>query len=161
MSSGVDLLQTWLKRVRESSFSHYAAEERYSKLHYYLGVPAALFAAIVGTSVFTSLDSDVEVRIKILIGFISVATAVLASLQTFMRFSERAELHRKTAIGYASIRRAIEQELVFPNGIDATKVEIIRKRIDEIGDNAPNIPGRIWKVGLNRADKRYFLSRDE
>ena len=158
METPIALLQRWLKRTRESSFAHNAAEERYFKTNLLLGVPASLFSAIVGTTVFASLEKDVDVRIKILVGFISIITAILTGLQTFLRYSERAERHRKIAAQYGSIRRTIEQNLVFEDKLTYDVVDQIRKQLDSVGGEAPNVPSTLWKFSKTRADEDYFLS---
>lgn len=151
MSDVESLLTRWLKRARESSFAHYAAEERYSKFHYAIGVPAAIFAAGVGTSVFASLDTTVDLHTKIAIGMVSVLTAILTGLQTFLRYDERAERHRRAAVEYSSIRRELEQFIVLSHILSSDTVEAIRKRIDDVAFSAPNVPPRIWAIAEKRA----------
>jgi hypothetical protein len=159
VEDSVELLRRWLKRVRESSLAHYAAEEYYSRLHYYVGLPASVLAAIVGTTVFASLDAAVDVKLKFLVGLISVLTAISTGLQTFLRYPERAERHRKAAGEYAAIRREIERNLVFPDHAKFEVVDQIRKRIDGIGADAPNVPARLWALAKQTADQDFFLSK--
>jgi hypothetical protein len=159
MSNPEALLLRWIKRSRESSFAHYTAESKYSKLHYLIGIPAATFAAIVGTSVFASLETNVDIRIKIALGAISIIAAILTGLQTFLRYPEKAERHRKTAVDYGSIRREIEQQLVYPNTISDASVNNIRKRLDEVAAIAPNVPQHLWDLSTKAANATdYFLS---
>src|SRR4029077_14329638 len=65
MAEPEDLLRRWLKRARENSFAHYAAENWLNKLHLTLGIPATIFAAVVGTAVFASLENSVTLWAKI------------------------------------------------------------------------------------------------
>jgi hypothetical protein len=65
-----------------------------SRLNYLLGVPVVVLTTFVGTSVFATLQEDVNTSLRILVGAVSVFAAVLASLQTFLRYPERAEKHR-------------------------------------------------------------------
>jgi hypothetical protein len=160
MTDGTDLLRQWLKRVRESAFAHYAAEEHYSRLHYYVGLPATALAAIVGTTVFASLDAAVDIRIKFGVGLISVVTAIATGLQTFLRLPEQAERHRKVAGEYGAVRRQIEQNLVFNDRATYDLIDEIRKRIDAIVANAPNVPKKIWTIAEKQADADYFLGQD-
>jgi hypothetical protein len=160
MADGTDLLRQWLKRVRESSFAHYTAEEHYSRLHYYVGLPACVLAAIVGTTVFASLDKDVDFGIKFIVGLISVVTAIATGLQTFLRLAEQAERHRKVAGEYGDVRRHIEQMLVFNDQATYAVIDEIRRRIDAIVANAPNVPNKIWTIAEKKADADYFLGQD-
>jgi len=158
MTATKDLLHRWLKRARESAFAHYAAEERCSHLHYLLGVPAAILAAIVGTAVFASLDTAVDTRIKIAVGFTSIVAAVLSGIQTFLRYSERADRHRVAASKYGAIRRHLEQLLIYPDQVTYSVVDEIRKALDALSADAPNISAKLWARSKQNADNDYFLS---
>jgi hypothetical protein len=153
----VALLRTWLKRARESQFAHYAADRRLTLRHYYIGIPAAILSAVVGTSVFASLNESVDTWAKILVGLIAVVAAVLTSLQTFWRFSEQADRHRKAAGTYSGIRREIESQLVFQDRINFEVAEGIRKKIDVLAAEAPSISKKDWDAAVRSADNAYFL----
>jgi hypothetical protein len=156
---GRSLLERWLKRAREGLFQHYAASERYNSLNLWLGVPVIVLTTLVGTAVFASLQKQVEPKIQIGVGLISVAAAVLSGLQTFLQFSERAERHRVTGARYSAIRREIELMLAVSNAsdpIDAGKLEALLKKIDELGNEAPSISAHIWRLAekkIAEADK--------
>ena len=152
------LLRTWLGRARESQFAHYAAATRLAALHYIVGVPTSIAAAVVGTSVFASLDTAVSATAKTIVGGISVPAAILAGLQTFWRFSERAERHCVTAGEYARIRRDIEQHLIFLDRANYCAVASIRKALDDIAAKAPTVGKLDWSSGKKAADNKYFLS---
>src|SRR5262249_49289710 len=65
----------------------------------------------VGTAIFASFGESLDPRLRIVFGFGSVLAAKLASLQTFLRFSERSEQHRMAAAKYGIVRREIEHTL--------------------------------------------------
>jgi hypothetical protein len=158
----VDLLHRWLKRVRESAFAHYVAEEKYSRLRLIIGVPAAFMSAIVGTSVFAALDSNsgLDTRVKIIVGVMSILAAVLTGLQTFLRFSERAEQHRKIATEFGILRRYIEANLTANKPVSDQLVDDIRKRIDDLTKSAPNVPPNVWDKAVKRASSSGFFLSD-
>jgi hypothetical protein len=85
-----------------------------------------------------------------------VVAAVLTSLQTFWRFSERADRHRKAAGSYAGIRREIESLLVYPDRINFEVAENIRKKIDAIAAEVPSISKADWDAAVRNADNSYF-----
>jgi hypothetical protein len=99
-------------------------------------VPVVVLTTFVGTSVFATLQEQVDVSLRIAIGIISVLAGVLASLQTFMRFAERAEKHRVAAEAWASIRREIAEMLALHPDYLATRgdpqdyLDRLRRRID-------------------------------
>jgi hypothetical protein len=148
-----ELLERWLKRARESQFAHYEAADRLKKLNYWFGVPVVAITSIVGTSVFASLNSTegLNDNTRIAVGAISVMAAVLASLQTFLDFSEQAGKHRITGARYGIARRALED--LVAGGADSVsqdQMDQIRKEIDGLAVEAPNISKRV----LERAMKK-------
>jgi hypothetical protein len=145
MPNQTDLLLIWLKRVRENQHAHYRAEILYDKLHLLIGIPAAGLATIVGTGVFATLNSAVDIKLKILTGCVSLTAAILSGLQTFLRLSDRAERHRRSGKQYASIRRQIEDCLCSGNPTEYQDVKKIRARYDAISGQAPYVPNQIWK----------------
>ena len=155
----VALLRTWLKRARESQLSHHAASELYSACHLFIGIPAAIFSAIVGTTIFSALSSSTEIDIwlKFLVGFISIVAAILTACQTFLRFSERADAHKSAAFQFAQLRRRIEQELSFPNAITAPRADEIRIAFDVATEAAPNVSSAIWRRAVAAAGSVYFI----
>ena len=144
------LLTDWYRRARESQFSHYTAADYYTRLNLWLGVPVVCFSTVVGTTVFATLEQEVDILLRILVGSISVIAAVLASLQTFLRFSERVEKHKSTAAAYGAIRREIEQMQAISVSLDGEENDItsIRDRLDGLAAEAPEIPQRVWKKAL-------------
>ena len=141
------LVTDWYQRVRESQFSHYSAARYYSKLHYFLGIPVVILSGIVGTSIFASIGQQADRTSTILIGLISLLIAVLGALQTFLRFSERAEKHRIAGARYGEIRREIEQVQALPlNSNENLKqfLDGLRERMDGLASEAPQLPSRFW-----------------
>src|SRR5436190_1807437 len=65
--------------------------------------------AAVGTTVFSSIASSPQLWVKILTGIMSMAAAVLAALQTFLKYSERAAQHKAAAQNYGMLRREYEE----------------------------------------------------
>ena len=74
--------------------------------------------------------------------------AILAALQTYLRYSERAEKHRIAAAKFAALHKEVDQLLVIPLGDEKTlsdSMSSIRTRWDEISEGSPTIPESIWK----------------
>lgn len=142
----VSLLENWLRRTRESQRGHYKAAARLEHLNYWLGIPVVIMTTVVGTSVFASLQRRVDIRWQVMIGVFSVLAAVLASLQTFLRFSEKAEKDRSAGAAYGAIRRELEIFLsVAPIQEDPKQwLDGLRTRIDALAKDAPEIPVHAW-----------------
>ena len=76
-----ELLRGWLLHAHKGRDRHDLAARRNDTLRYWLGVPTVILSAVVGTSVFASLGAQVDTSLKIVIGLVSITSAVLASLQ--------------------------------------------------------------------------------
>ncbi|UJR85643.1 Hypothetical protein I5071_77230 [Sandaracinus amylolyticus] len=152
----VDLLIDWKHRVEDRKRAHLLAATRLSARHYQLGVPAVVLSAIVGSTVFASLDTSIELGAKVAVGITSVLAAVLAALQTVLRYAERAEKHRIAAAQYNTIHRHIELSLA-TRELDALVEEAadIRARIDELETGAPDLTARAWREA--RQPARSFI----
>ena len=79
-----------------------------------LGVAVVVLSTIVGTAIFSTLESSPSTAVKIVAGLASVGAGVLAALQTFLGFEERAAKHREVATAYGTLRREPETGMAFP-----------------------------------------------
>ena len=144
------LLEDWDKRAAASSETHYALAGRLAGRNIQLGVPVVVLTTIVGTSVFATLQEEVTTTWRIAVGTISVIAAVLASVQTFLRFAERAEQHRAAAENWAAIRREIAQkralhpEYLAARGDPQKYLDELRKRIDQVSAQSPEMGEKAW-----------------
>nr|CAP47564.1 putative integron gene cassette protein [uncultured bacterium] len=156
----VQLLQRWLTNARRSQIANYEAANMYSRRNYGLGIPAVLFSAVVGTSVFAALGSSVSPEIQITVGIVSVIAAVLGALQTFLRWGELSSQCRSTAAEYGAIKREIGQIISFDESggdIEEQSLSSIREKMDTLARDAPELPDHIWK----RARVKVPLAADE
>lgn len=164
LSEDVEVLLTdWFRRARESQFIHYECGVWFSRLNYLLGIPTIILSTAVGTAVFASFETSATGTQRIVVGLVSIIAAVLASLQTFLRFSERAEHHRMTGSGYGAVRRSLEYLKTFPpNDEDALKraFEDVKEQMDALAREAPEVPSqmkkKLDKEVKNREHKRIF-----
>lgn len=157
------IVSDWFRRARESQHVHYACGDHFSRRHVWFGVPTIALTTIVGTAVFASLATEAGVALKILVGMTSIVAAVLASLQTFLRYSDRAEKHKTAAAGYSAVRRRLELLTTFPpETADQWResLEDIRVELDELAQTVPEVPEKIHKAQVaalkRREHKRIF-----
>jgi hypothetical protein len=146
------LLKDWRQRTAAASEAHYKLASGLRRKNLWLGVPVVMFSTIVGTSLFATLADDpnavIHPAFKIAIGLISVAAAILAALQTFLRFGERAEKHVVAADWYAAVRRDIDQLLALSpkeRGTPKSCFDRLRKQMSKVGQHSPEIGDRLWK----------------
>ena len=145
------LLDNWHKRVYAAQAAHYAAADVFRRLNYIVGIPAIVFSSIVGTAIFAGLEHDSPRTLAV--AFASIVAAVLAGLQTFLRFSERASQHGTAADWYSAIRRDIEETLHLPiesRGKAKDCLDRFRKEMNRVGQDAPELNVRLWKREAKR-----------
>jgi len=89
-----------LLRIEEdcihSGKAHFNAGTRWASYNYFLGLPAVILSALAGTAFFNDMPE--------IAGLMSVAVAVLTSLMTFLKPSERASAHKGSGDQYLSLR---------------------------------------------------------
>lgn len=100
-----NLLNEWSYRVNKSQVGHYLVSEKYTKIHYFLGVSLIILTGIVTSSLFIKIEDN---WISHFIILISISASILATIQTFIMPSEKAEVHRVKAYKYGIIKRKIE-----------------------------------------------------
>lgn len=141
----------WMSAGR-TGLAHYRAAEIAAKRHKRIGIPNVAISAIVATSVFSTLSDSVDIRIKIATGIIALIAAILASLQAFLSYGDRAEKHKAAGAKYGSIRRKLdmfilefsEQQNVNRN--DAiTKLNQIAEEINSLATDSPTLTEKVYK----------------
>jgi hypothetical protein len=145
------LLEDWHKRVYAAQAAHYAASDVFRLLNYVVGIPAVVFSSLVGTAIFAGLEHDSPRTL--VVACASIAAAVLAGLQTFLRFPERAAQHATAADWYSAIRRDIEEILHLPvefRGKAKDCLDSVRKEMNRAGQDAPELNVRVWKREAKR-----------
>jgi Protein of unknown function (DUF4231) len=142
-----ELVLAWIRRTREAQMSHYEMAEQLSRRHHWMGVPVIVIAAVVGTSAFASVLSElIPLWAKLCVGAASVLAAVLAALQTFFKFSERAERHKTFGAKFGAVRR--ELETLHASGHasqEANYVNMLREKLDRLAEEAPAVPSKTIK----------------
>jgi hypothetical protein len=152
------LLEDWRNRVYAAQAAHYASADRFRLLNYLVGVPATIFSSIVGTALFTGLEKGSPQTF--VVGSVSIAAAVLAALQTFLRFAERASQHATAGDWYSAIRRDIEQLLhlrATDRGVPKECLDEVRKEMNRVGQNSPELSGSEW----TRQAKRFRVKEPQ
>jgi hypothetical protein len=158
------LLRDWRAKAWENQVSHHDAAQSYAHRHRWLGIPAVAFSAIVGTTVFAAFQKEVaggksQPIIIFIIVSVSILSAILTGMQTFLRLSELSEHHRAAGAEYSSVRRLIDEILCLPaqsRGPCKDFLDQIRKRLDDLAKTAPNVPHKIWRGASNWARQNTF-----
>lgn len=141
------LMLNWIRRARESQLRHYSMADRLTAHGRRLGLAVIAITTATGTSAFLSLVATaVSPQMRVVIGLTSIGAAVLASLQTFLRYGERAELHRRAGAQYGAVRRRLEaihaDDTAARVPCSMRELDCVRDELDQIAQNAPHLPRR-------------------
>ncbi len=142
MSELIQKLVAECQRIEEdtehSSKGHYNAGDRWGRYHLFLGLPAAIVAAIAGAAAFKDCPE--------LAGSLALVSTALTTVLTFLKPSERAEMHKSVGSQYHALRNQtrIFREIELSDGLDAETakerlLELARIR-DELNAASPGIP---------------------
>ena len=141
----INLLKRWRTNCNRSQIANYDAASRYSWRNYKLGVPTVILSTVVGTSVFAALGDEIDTTYQIAVGFLSVTAAVLAALQTFLKWGELAAKHSSTAAEYGSVKRQIDQMLAADSNLSEQPLTRVREQMDTLAKESPEVPRDIWE----------------
>lgn len=150
MNTLSDVLTVWYQRVSATQHAHYLSADHFARKSYWLGIPIIALTTLVGTSVFATLQKQPELWLQIAVGLASVLAAVLASLQTFLGYSERAEKHRVAGAKYGALGRELEVMIRSSDTTSEQVVSELRKRLDGLALESPNNPQWIYHQALAR-----------
>lgn len=142
--SPTDVATQWYDRASLVAIGHYRAALRFSRLHYWFGLPTVVLATIVGTSVFATLQAKPDFWWQILVGIMSIVAAILSGLQSFLGYGDKAEKHRTAGAKYNTVGRELELWLSLPQ-VDLQRLEVIRQRIDSLSQESPHIPESVHR----------------
>lgn len=145
-----DLARDWGRRAVAAQHAHYFLATRLRRRNLALGLPVVIFTAVVGTSVFATLaapENRFPLGFRVLLGTVSLLAAVLAAIQTFLRFAERSERHTQAGDWDAAIRCEIEELLALPpekRGDPKKALDLLRKELNKAGQIYPEIGEKTW-----------------
>jgi len=106
-------------RLHKAQIGHYIEAEKYTKYHYYLGIPSMVLSGITNIGVLYQIDFN-KIDIFMIIVIIStLLVTILSTLQTFLNFYQKAELHKSMAVKYGKIKRDVE--MLIDHDIPETK----------------------------------------
>ncbi len=145
--------------------AHYKAADIASKWQNRLGIPVVVTTSIVGTSIFATINSNPGVGWKIGAGTISLLAAVLASLQTFFKFSELAEKHRIAGANYGAARREIDIfNLQYTGQKDSDRsaalehLQKIASNLSRLASESPRVPDNAFKLAIKEIEGKLPTS---
>jgi hypothetical protein len=144
------LLQQWLNGITMFHIAHHRAAALYEMRGRLLGLPVTIFSVVIGTTIFSTLGSSQNQGILLFVGVISMITAVLSGLQTFLNYPELAEKHRAASVKYAQLRRRVEEVIAFTRTPEELEnmIGAIRNDWNKVEEESPEIPQRLHDMAL-------------
>ena len=148
------LIADWHRRCRQSQRLNYVTGNLYLRYHYIVGVISIILSAIVSSTFFSQIVQQISNNqsatttpiISYIAGLLSISVGILSALQTFFRFSEKAEKYKAISAKYGAVRRQLEY-LMTQDDISKNELERqlngIRTSMDDLAANSLSIPARI------------------
>jgi hypothetical protein len=157
-----ELLKGWLIHDRKGWLKHAEAARRLELQYRRVGALSVVLSAVVGASLFASLETDFDAWGRIISGFVSVTASVLSGLLTFNRYEERTEKHRVAAVRYKSSLKELEALLSAGSpDIDNGTVRRIEQEFKDLERSAPVIPPKIDEAIEKRLQAFKFIDEAE
>lgn len=154
MSELISKLAAEAQRIEEDtehSFKgHYNAAARWARYHLWIGLPSALLAAIAGAAAFKDQPE--------LAGALALLSTALTTVLTFLKPSERAEMHKAVAGQYQALRNQarIFREIGLTDGLAADEAKArlfeLAKTRDELNQSSPAIARRDYELAKKDID---------
>ena len=141
-------LTNWHRRARQVQLSCYNAAKWFDFWHFAIGAPLILLTAAAATSYYKALVTQHHAFLGIPTEVVGLLLPVLAALQTFLGYGQRAEKFRTTGAKYGSVRREMEQgsSLSFSTKREAEELmDRLRQELDTLSREAPEAPAVVWR----------------
>lgn len=144
------LLYKWERRAMLAVFSYAGSADRCAAWNIRLGSTSVILTAIVGTSVFATLQVNPSTIARIGVGLLTVAAAASSAVHVFAGLPDRKSAYEQALRRHAAIRRRIEIARVrlAASGESPSiwnEVEAIKGEVDSAAASSPNAVGRLWE----------------
>lgn len=102
------LLERWIAIADDYSRGHAIQANVLKRRNILLGIPSVIASAIVGTTIFATLQEAIQSTFgRISLASLSMFAGALSAVVTFMGYSARAASHRVSAEEYMNISRRL------------------------------------------------------
>jgi len=152
------LVYQWQKGVRIKHISHNRAASSFKTKYQRLGVVATVLSTLAASSIFASFADSEKIIWLITAGIISILTAVVNAINTFLSYGELAEKHRQAANGYGELRRYFETETLDAENLKVDELkdllEVFSQKLSELEKSVPEIPQKLYNKVKKGLDKK-------
>lgn len=141
--------------------AHYLSADHYARLNKILGIPVIIITALVGTTIFGTLEQNPNSWLKIIAGLVSLSGTVFAALQTSLGYAQTAEKHKTAGETYRSVHRRFELfELKFklsgPEKRETamSQLEDLVEGLEDVAKNFPTVSDRFYNTAKQEMQTR-------
>lgn len=126
-----------------SSRGHFESARTWSHVHYWIGTPTAIFAAIAGASALR--DQPIAA------GLLALLAAGFAAAMTFLNPASRAQKHQTAGNRYAALRnrtrilREVQAPAQASHDVCVSQLRELSSARDELNDASPQILRRAYQ----------------
>lgn len=156
-----ELLEKWLRDTEIFEKTHYGSATYSRMYNYLLGIPLVILTTFLASEVFVKMSKFIEEKNVFVNGMdtlawivlpLSILPPILAGLQTFLRFPERAMQHKEAAVKFGLLKNEIDKTVncLPPENELCEKINTIQSEYASVIQESPS-PGAI---SLGRAKKR-------
>jgi hypothetical protein len=142
------LLADWERRSLLAVLAHARSANRCATWNVRLGGLATALTAVVGTSIFATLQEDLSITARVIVGVVTIAAAISTAVTTFAALPARKEAYEQASRRHASVRRSIETvrtRLAAGKQFDVwAEIAELQVALDEAARGMPNASARIW-----------------
>ena len=137
-----NLLKEEAEKAESMSILHHKAYQKYNKLSMVTNIPVIILSAVVGfMSPITIFPNQ-----NIFLGSLSVTIGIIKTLDSYMDFTKRTQIHYLTSLNYKKIAKFIQIQLslekecrIIPNDL----LNVITNDLENIANSEPCIPNDI------------------
>jgi hypothetical protein len=149
------LAQHTLRGLRIQHKAHRRAAAAFDRRATFLGVATVIVTTVAGTTYFSSAASSSAFALKVVAGCLSITAAVLAALQTALKYTDRCAAHAAVSHHYGILRRSTEELLATvsstgPGEEWVAGLKAIRKSWNDIDDGAPHVPQEMYDAVVRK-----------
>lgn len=146
----LDLLLHWARNTKRAQFGHYRMSNAYRHRYTAIGITITIIAGIGGSAFLVNLQKhypQVAMELSIGVGLLLMMAALLSAIQTLLRLDERAQKHLTAAARYGAAKRHLDQLLASVRSeiINSSLFDDLRKSLDSLASESPQIPDRVLK----------------
>jgi hypothetical protein len=147
-----ELLKSISERSNCMRWLHSQCQSHFESTNFYLTIPNVVISTLNGgfTMSLTSLfpEPGAQKAATTIIGLISIFSAMLITLNQYIKSQQMMEAHRSAALAYSKLYRMISNELSLRRDQRQTALEFlkhVRHEQDRLENTSPNIVGSIIK----------------